>query len=597
MIYCVFVPLWYYYYVLFIIVPFVEVLSMKKVVGLNAISAWLVGELKNIEAEDLPLGRKNQKIKRTCERAKRDLWVKVDSSKPDGNQELIAQGDGLINESTYNSYLTRLRRRIAEAGIKSLTLDKDFDKLKNNCKVLNKQLEKVDLTTAITIRITMKPIKDLVLTGGWWKKYSLTEKEGQKVEKHILSFSGDNRSVMEHLTRDTATKERTTSRTKLRKKETETLKNDRKLSVIKTIELATILCKSRNWEYLAIGLGFATGRRSSEIMHFGTFEVLDKARFKFSGQRKNKNKEDDVNTLPCLIDSKLVVEAIERLRDMPEVKAMKKDFKKKESDAEKALKLNNRSHGKLCASIDSMMEDIYQTMEVKYHPWVFKDTRSAYAHTSLVMLEAREVSAGREFKYKGDKLGKYYFQKVLLHTSDQTSELYEAFTILESKNDLKRYQIDKARKRGEESYFESRVKLLKEWLTEDISQPVKNLIQWCIDAIAKDPCIEINNSVLRKEAGGRAATIAEFVKELIARKLNAPDLIIVIPEDKEPMIKHKRVYVTYTVTFEVEVDVEINEEEEDQDEAIRIAVDNAKYDLDLDDGDISHEVELVEDLE
>ncbi|MCD9550749.1 hypothetical protein GLP21_19225 [Photobacterium carnosum] len=581
---------------------------MKKVVGLNAISVWLVGELKKIEAEDLPLGRKNQKIKRTCERAKRDLWVKVDSSKPDGNQDLIAQGDGLINESTYNTNITKLRRRIAEAGIKSLTLDKDFDKLKNNCKVLNKQLEKVDLTTAITIQKTMKPIKDLVLSGGWWKKYSLTEKEGGKVEKHILSFSGDNCSVMEHLKRDTAIKERTIIRTKLRKKKTETLKNDRNLSVIKTIELATILCKSRNWEYLAIGLGLATGRRSSEILHFGTFEVLDKARFKFSGQRKNKNKEDDVNTLPCLIDSKLVVEAIERLRDMPEVKNMKQSIKKDEngektdvwdalSNAERALIINNKSHGKLCASIDSMMEDIYQTMEVKYHPWVFKDTRSAYAYTSLVMLEAREVSAGREFKYKGDKLGKYYFQKVLLHTSDQTSELYEAFTILESKNDLKRYQIDKARKRGEESYFESRVKLLKEWLTEDINQPVKNLIQWCIDAIAKDPCVEINNSVLRKEAGGRAATIAEFVKELIARKLNAPDLIIVIPEDKEPVIKHKRVYVTYTVTFEVEVDVEINEEEEDEDEAIRIAINDAKYNLDLDDGDVSHDIDSIEDLE
>lgn len=570
---------------------------MAKKVGLNEISKWLIEELNKIESEDLPLGRKNQKTKRVCERAMRDLWIKIDTSKPNGNQDLVEQKDGFINESTYNSYLTRLRRRIGEAGIKSLTLDKDFEKLKKDCTIFKKELEKVDLSTSITISKAMKPLNDIVLSSSWWVKFGITEKQGKKISGSILKFSGSNRAVVEHLTRDAAFKGRVVERCDVRRKKTETLRNDRKLSIIKTIELATILCKSRNWEYLAIGLGLATGRRSSEILQFGTFEAVDKSRFKFTGQRKNKHKQDDVNALPCLIDSALVVESIERLRSMDEVIKMKKDFKKKESEAEIALRLNNRSHGRLCNSIDELMTDIYSDMNITYHKWVFKDTRAAYAHAAIAMHEAREESAGREFKYKGDKLTKYYFQRVLLHTRENTSEMYEAFTILESKQELKRYHIDKARKRGEESYFESRVKLLKEWLTEDINQPYQKLINWCIDAIAKDPLIVINTTKLRSEAGGRAATISEFVKELIARKLNAPDLIIVIPKDKEPVIKHKRVYVTYTVTFEVEVDVEINEEEEDEDEAIRIAINNAKHDLDLDDGDISHEVEYIDDLE
>ncbi|WP_318420018.1 protelomerase family protein [Photobacterium leiognathi] len=567
---------------------------MKKVVGLNAISEWLISELKKIEKEDLTLGRKNQKIKRICERAKRDLWVKVDKSKPDGNQDLIEQKEGFINESTYNSYLTRLRRRIGEAGVKSLTLDKDFDKLLKDCKELKSDLKKVDLSTSITIRTTIKPLKDMVLKAGWWKSYKITEKRAESISKLILGFSGDNKAVLEHLTRDTASKDRTKQRASIKKKQTETLKNDRKLSVIKTIELATLLCKSRNWEYLAIGLGFATGRRSSEILHFGTFEALDKSRFKFTGQRKNKHKQDDVNTLPCLIDSKLVVESVERLRAMPEVLAMKKDFKKNESEAEIALKLNNRSHGKLCSSIDELMSGVYEDLEVTYHAWVFKDTRSAYAHTAMAMLEAREESAGREFKYKGDKLGKYYFQQVLLHSSDKTSELYEAFSILESKTDLKRYHIDKARKRGEKSYFESRTKLLKEWLEEDISKPYEKLINWCVDAIAKDPLVVINTSILRKEAGGRATTISDFVKDLNDRKLNAPDLILVVPEKEEEQTVIKRVYVTYTLTIEREIDVKINPEEEDEDEAIQQALNNDRYELDIDEAEISHDYYVSE---
>lgn len=568
---------------------------MSKIVGLNAISGWLIGELKKIEGEDLPLGRKNQKVKRACERAKRDLWVKVDTTKPDGDSELVEQESGMINESTYNSYLTRLRRRINEAGIKSFTIDKDLDKLKKDCKPLSKQIAKVDFSTAITIRLTIKPLKELVKVKGWWAKYKLTEKQADKIAKVVLGFSGDNKAIMEHLTRDTSLKERTALRAKSKKRRTETMQTERKLSVIKTIELATLLLKSRNWEHLTIGIALATGRRASEVLHFGIFEAVDKARFKFSGQRKNRSKANDVNTLPCIVDSKLVVEAVELLRGFPDVKDFKHDWKGI-SEAEQALRLNNRSHAKLGEVTNDLMQSVYEDMEIEYLAWVFKDTRAAYAHTSLAMYEARENSAGREFKYKGDKLGKYYFQKILLHTSDETSELYEAFTVLESKNDLNRYQIDKARERGNNSYFADRLDLLKEWKAENDRKAFDKYLDWCIEAITKDPTITINNTILRTECKGRVTIVSEFARELKDRKLDRADLILVIPEDKEPETKRKVITVSYTVTFNEEIEIEI-EEDENEDEAIDSAIRNHYGDLNMYDGDMEYDIDDVEDLD
>lgn len=565
---------------------------MKKVLGLKAISEWLIEEIKKIENENITLGRKNQKIKRACDKAKKNLWIKVDMSKPDGNQDLIPQEKGFINESTYKSYLTRLRRRINEAGIKSLTLDNDFEKLLVDCKPLSRQLKKVDKTTAITIRLTMKPVKDLIKKAGWWKSFKITEKQSKKIEKCILAFSGDNKAAMEQLTTDAIMKERTNERVKRRKIKTETLKEDRKLSIIKVIELANALLNARSWELLTIGLGFATGRRASEILHFGQFSESGKLNLKFKGQRKNRVKANEESKIPSIVNPSLVVEAVKRLRDMPEVKEFKRDFNGI-SEAEQALKLNNRSHAKLCARTDELMKDIYEQMKVDYLEWVFKDTRSAYAHTALSMLEAREINAGREFKYKGAKLGKYYFQKVLLHSNDETSEMYEAFTILEPKTELKRYHIDKARGRGEKSYFKDRLELLKEWLKSNDRPAFEKYITWCISAIKKDPSISINNTILRRECKGRVTIVSEFVRELVERRLNLVDLILVIPEEKEPKITTKQISVTYTVTIEQEIEVEIIEGEKES-EAIDAAVNERFDDLSLDDGYMDYDIQLID---
>lgn len=572
---------------------------MKNPKGLNAISEWLITEIKEIEQESITLGKKNQKAKRRAEKAKKLLWIKLDTSKPKGLTDIVEQDDDMISETTYNAYLTRLRRRLSEACIVSFSLGSDFNKLLDTAKVFKKKLKKIDLKNAITIRKGMKELKAIVEGEGWYKEYGITKKEAEKIRTNILSFSPDLKAVREQLTRTEAIKSRMEQRARNRRLNSEKAQGERTFSIRRVIMLANALTKSDHWTNITIGLGLATGRRPSEILHFGHFEALDKHRLKFSGQRKNKDKAENTSTIPCLIDSALVVDAIERLRQSKQVRLAKHDFRL-ETEAEQALKLNNRTHTRLNESISGLMNGLdFEDKKPMSTPWRFSDTRAAYAHTALAMLEAREASAGREFKYVGEKLAKYYFQKILLHTNSETSEIYHRFTVEETKNELKRYHIDKAKKRGEDTVFGDRIALLNEWLTEVDRAAYIKYLNWCVAQLKQDPLIEFNTSMLRTDCGGRAQTISEFFALMKKRNLHLPDLIIITPEDTEdePKTVRKLVEVTYTLTFTREIEVSIMEDE-DENALIEEAIRQEQSNLDPDwADDCESEINLVEEIE
>ncbi len=83
------------------------------------------------------------------------------------------------------------------------------------------------------------------------------------------------------------------------------------------------LLKSRDWRELAASLIAATGRRPSEILRNGEFEQVRQFEVSFSGQVKTRGQKRQAYVTFTLIESAKVLDALARLRKLPEIKRLK----------------------------------------------------------------------------------------------------------------------------------------------------------------------------------------------------------------------------------------------------------------------------------
>lgn len=81
------------------------------------------------------------------------------------------------------------------------------------------------------------------------------------------------------------------------------------------IESAKGLLKSNEWQNIATGLIALTGRRCTEIVKTGSFEVVDNFVVHFDGQLKKKGNKNDLDIV-VLCESELIVAALEKLRKL-----------------------------------------------------------------------------------------------------------------------------------------------------------------------------------------------------------------------------------------------------------------------------------------
>ena len=85
---------------------------------------------------------------------------------------------------------------------------------------------------------------------------------------------------------------------------------------------------SDDFNHLALGVALATGRRAVEVIHQGSFEVVNDNCILFGGQAK-KGRGVDIKPykIPTLINTTLIVKAVKQLRSTEKYKALKKELK------------------------------------------------------------------------------------------------------------------------------------------------------------------------------------------------------------------------------------------------------------------------------
>jgi hypothetical protein len=146
------------------------------------------------------------------------------------------------------------------------------------------------------------------------------------------------------------------------------------------LALAKQSLNADSYTQVAWGIALLTGRRSGEVLHFGTFTKIDQSTLLFEGQlKKRQGTQAEAYPIPVLADADLVLDAVKRLRAMPEVAVFKNgtgkyyDEEVKYSELPKhklTLAINQRTNGVLNDRAKRLMNDTNE---------VFKNTRGIYA--------------------------------------------------------------------------------------------------------------------------------------------------------------------------------------------------------------------------
>lgn len=146
------------------------------------------------------------------------------------------------------------------------------------------------------------------------------------------------------------------------------------------LALAKQSLASDSYTQVAWGIALLTGRRSGEVLHFGTFTKIDQNTVLFDGQlKKRQGTQAEAYPIPVLADADLIIEAIKRLRAMPEVAVFSKGTGKYYNEDviyselpkhKLTLAINQRTNGVLNERAKRLMNDPSE---------VFKNTRGIYA--------------------------------------------------------------------------------------------------------------------------------------------------------------------------------------------------------------------------
>jgi integrase len=176
------------------------------------------------------------------------------------------------------------------------------------------------------------------------------------------------------------------------------------------IAKALELIKSECFSHVTLGLILLTGRRPSEILKTADFKVINVQTVMFTGQLKTRDCPTAKTLpfpIPVLADSKIVCDALTRLREMSQVKPL----------ADKSVKACNSKAGVLSEACDRHFGKLIK--DCTPH-----ELRAAYAQ---ICLAYRRPDRAKRTDYEP------YFAEILGHAEDDldTSKKYKKFELLD----------------------------------------------------------------------------------------------------------------------------------------------------------------------
>lgn len=140
---------------------------------------------------------------------------------------------------------------------------------------------------------------------------------------------------------------------------------------------------SSNFNELALGVALATGRRSIEVIYRGEFKAKSKNELTFSGQaKKGKGVIAKSFSIPTLVDTKAVIQAIEALRGTDKYKLMIDDISEL-AEADRNDRINTITARMLN---HTAKRKLTPDLAVKDSPVKFKDTRVIALQIALLKI-------------------------------------------------------------------------------------------------------------------------------------------------------------------------------------------------------------------
>lgn len=317
--------------------------------------------------------------------------------------------------NTYHAYLTTLRNAIKKTGRKHHALTSTSCRkgyLASVIKALpqyKEELEALAAMPAMTIGNGKAKLKEKLHS-------ELSDTELDQAIDLVDGLLIDHQLVT-YLTKSKARREARA------KTESESL-NKKSISVKvynmpALLKLADKMLDADSYTSVAWGLALLTGRRATEVLLRGSFELADDNHVMFSGQlKKRKGTQKAPYIIPTLAPAKRVIKALRRLRAMPETSIFKTDSEYRGMDYDELNKaVNQRSSGVLNAKAKRLMNDKQE---------VFKNTRGIYArYTSDTVRGTGQWSGLNEDEFLKAILGhestdevKHYRQVELKNESD-----------------------------------------------------------------------------------------------------------------------------------------------------------------------------------
>jgi hypothetical protein len=372
-----------------------------------------------------------------------------------------------ISLNTYNTYLSRARRMFEDMGLRHHLLDRELERLKKRYPLHAHAIGTLDGLTPTETRLAQRGLFDQLRKAGNLRRQlseldfsvpaakksvdGLRAKHPMYAEKLEQLLTGDAVTAMANLERSfrevdaliedlthlkvnheimySLSMEKGLRETHTEKKELALGKKKRNAIAIhypnyiqRVFNLLTnpTVNSSEGAMYgispLTFALCAATGRRPIEILVQGQFRAIDEHRLGFIGQAKKRTESvDHERVIYSLVDSGIVLKALQILRNLPQVKSLHLSEGAENDTREK----NAIISGRVSAPLNEFAKQFFAD-----EGRVLKDTRAIYARICFELW----FKVDPRWKKIDDDV---FFAELLGHEDEQTQMHYKSFKVFD----------------------------------------------------------------------------------------------------------------------------------------------------------------------
>lgn len=388
-----------------------------------------------------------------------------------------------ISLTTYRKYMTTARNAVTELNLRHHSLGQQIERLAKKYPEYSERLEAMGRLDHITeIRLAHKELLNGIKEHG----EAYDDIKGMKLDHEVmrhLTVGGGQKAQLAEL-----------AATRLEEKKQATISLPYHSLISRVQDL--LVRKTRNiggqsfysFSRLALGIGFATGRRAVEVLWQGQFEKAGDNMLRFRGQAKKRGGADysDEYTIYTTVDADIVMNAIAQLRQLPEIKELAVYEKLGE------VKRNDAINKRCAKTLNTVAKEFF-----KDESRVFKDSRAVWAR----MVYELHFKTDPRWAKKDEDI---FWREMLGHDDVETQKSYKQFKL--------EFDDAPAPAAAKPEKFESRLDALAALDAEMAERKAMNKIhEWAKGKLKEDPDAHITQTLIIRELGSNRAIIKEYL--------------------------------------------------------------------------------------